>query len=209
MAEIELNQIQLDALREINSIAAGNTATSLSAMLGRKVDITLPNILVEDLGKVPEALGGEEKIANVVFLSVSGQVSGSILLILSISESLRLVNNLIGQKVVQTESLDEMGISALKELGNILAGSYLRALGHVLKMRITHSIPGFASDMLGAILDQPLAGVPLEAEYVLMVEYEFTVEKDAYRGHFIFIPEPKAQKIMLEALGVLKNKARG
>jgi chemotaxis protein CheC len=200
VADIELSQIQIDALREVSSMGAGNAATSLSVMLGKRVGISVPNITVEASRKIPEALGGDENIVSVVYFSVSGQLSGSILLMLSVSESLRLVNILTGQKVEQIEGMDEMGVSALKELGNITVGTYLRALGKVLKLRITHSIPGFASDMLGAILDGTLATLSLRAEHVVMAENEFGVEKDVYRGHLIFILEPESLHVMVNAL---------
>lgn len=200
MAEIELSQNQVDALREISSIAAGNAATSLSVMLGKKVAISVPSIMVEASGKIPEALGGEENIVSVVYFSVSGQLSGSLLLMLSVSESLRLASILTGQKVDQIERISDMGISAIKELGNITIGTYLRALGQALKLRITHSIPGFASDMLGALLDGTLAEFSLKSEHVVMAENTFLVEENTYRGRLIFILEPKSLHIMLKAL---------
>jgi chemotaxis protein CheC len=200
VVELVLNQNQVDALREISSIAAGNAATSLSVMLGKKVAISVSSIMVEASGKIPEALGGEENIVSVVYFSVSGQLPGSILLMLSVSESLRLASILTGQKVDQIERISEMGISAIKELGNITIGTYLRALGQALKLRITHSVPGFASDMLGAILDGTLAELSLKAEHVVMAENTFIVEEDIYRGHLIFIMEPKSLHAMLKAL---------
>jgi len=200
VVEIALNQNKVDALREISSIAAGNAATSLSVMLGKKVTISVPTIMVEASGKIPEALGGEENIVSVVYFSVRGQLSGSLLLMLSVSESLRLVNILTGQKVDQIDGINGMGISAIKELGNITIGTYLRALGNALKLRITHSVPGFASDMLGALLDGTLAELSLKSEHVVMAENTLIVEQDTYRGHLIFILEPKSLDIMLKAL---------
>jgi chemotaxis protein CheC len=205
MRSLEIDQIQLDALREISSIAAGNTATSLSIMLGRKVNITVPKVEVESLENVPESLGGKENVANVVYFSVSGRVPGSIFLILPTPESLRLASALTGKAAAQTGSLDEMGRSALKELGNITTGTYLSAISQVLGLRITHSVPGFASDMLGATLDGILARLSLKAVYVVIVENEFRVEKDVYGTHLIFVPEPEALNIMLKALGVWKK----
>jgi chemotaxis protein CheC len=200
VVELALNQNQVDALREISSIAAGNAATSLSIMLGKKVTISVPTILVEASGKIPEAIGGEETIVSVVYFSISGQLSGSMLLILSVSESLRLINILTGHRVNQTERIDEIGISALKELGNITIGTYLRTLGQALNLRITHSIPGFSTDMLSALLDGTLAGFSLKAEYVVMAENKFLMEKDVYRGHLVFILEPDSLHFMLRAL---------
>ena len=56
MTYVEFDRIRLDALREISSIATGNAATSLSAILGERVDITVPNVMVEALENVPELL---------------------------------------------------------------------------------------------------------------------------------------------------------
>ncbi len=195
------DQIRLDALREISSIATGNAATSLSTMLGKKVDITIPNVEVETLGKVPDLLGGWDKIVSVIHFYVKGQVKGSILLVLSSSETLRLVNVLTGQKPAHIESLDYMGISALKELGNIVAGSYIRVLAQGLKIKMTYSIPGFAHDMLGAILDQILAQLSQETEHAVIMESEFLVREEVYRGYLIFILTPKAVSAIIESLG--------
>ena len=38
----QLNDMQLDVLRELGNIGAGNAATSLSSMLNRPVSITVP-----------------------------------------------------------------------------------------------------------------------------------------------------------------------
>ncbi len=201
MTSIDFDKIRLDAFREISSIATGNAATSLSALLDRKVDITIPNIMVETLEKIPELLGGAEKIMTTVYFTVSGQVSGSILLLFSSSESLRLVNILTGQKVDQIEGLDEMGISALKELGNIVIGSYVRVLAEGLKMLIGYSVPGFTYDMMVAILDESLARLSLETKDAVVVESEFIVREKIYRGHLAFILAPKAVNDIIKALG--------
>ncbi len=200
MKYTEFDRIRLDAFREISSIATGNAATSLSALLDRRVDITVPNIMVEALESIPDLLGGWEKAVTAVQFSVSGEVSGSILLVLSSSESLRLVNILTDQKVEQIESLDEMGISALKELGNIVVGSFVRVLAEGLKVRIEYSVPGFTQDMVGAILDEILARLSLETKHAVVVESEFIVRDKVYRGHLVFVLGPKAVNNIIKAL---------
>ena len=201
MKVVEFDKIRLDAFREISSIATGNAATSLSAMLGKKVDITVPNIMVEALEKVPELLGGSGRIMTVVYFSISGQVSGSILLVFSSSESLRLVNILTGQKTDHVECLDEMGISALKELGNIVIGSYMRVIADGLKVTIRYSVPGFTYDIMGAILEEPLARLSLETQDAVIMESEFIVRENIYRGHLVFILGPQAVNSIIKALG--------
>ncbi len=192
----------------MGSIAAGNTATSLSAMVDSRVNIR-PTITLkgieEVLEEVPRALGGEGNIVNAVYFSVSGQISGKLFLILPISESPDLVKLLTGDSAPQTEELDEMGMSALKELGNILAGTYLSALAKVSKIKATVSVVGFASDSLKTILGDVLAGSALKTGKVVVVENVFTIENSSGKLYLIFMPEPASLQVMLEALEVVQE----
>ncbi len=43
-----LNEMQLDAVKEIGNIGAGNACTALSVLLGTPVDIDVPNVHVLD-----------------------------------------------------------------------------------------------------------------------------------------------------------------
>ncbi len=203
MTNLEFNQVRIDAFREIGSIATGNAATSLSAMLGSKVNITVPNVTVELVEKVPELFGGREKILTAIFFKMSGQISGSILLVLNKSESLKLVNALTGQKVDEIENLDEVGLSALKELGNIIIGSFIRVLSNGLKMKMTYSVPGFSYDMVGAIFDEVLARLALETDHAVIMESEFLVIDKVYHGHLVFVLTPQAVAAVIKALGNL------
>ena len=198
----EFDKIRLDAFREINSMSAGNAATSLSAMLGTRVDITVPNILVEPLENVPELLGGPDKTVVVVSFLVRGQVSGSILLVLSCTESLKLANVLTNQNVTRIEDLDEMGRSALKEFGNIITGSYMRVFAEELKLSISHTTPEFSCDRIGAIFDEILAHLTFETGYAVIVESEYIVKEGAYGGHIVFLLAPKALNVIIAALGL-------
>ncbi|MFH1436175.1 MAG: chemotaxis protein CheC [Pseudomonadota bacterium] len=202
MSEVELNQNQLDALREIESIGAGNAATSLSVMLGRKVGVKSLGITMESIENVPGALGGAESVANVIFFSVTGRVKGSMLLILPAAGSVKLARLLTGGKAGATEGLSELELSALKELGNIMTGSYLSAMARFMKMKITYSIPGFACDMLGAVLDGVLARLSLKAGHAIIMESELEAQEDVHMVHLVFFPELEALQAILEALGV-------
>ena len=198
----KFDKIRLDAFREISSMATGHAATSLSIMLGTRVDITVPNILVEPLEKVPELLGGADKTVVVVSFLVSGQFSGSIILVLSCTESLKLANVLTNQNVTRIEDLDEMGLSALKEFGNIITGSYTRVLAEGLKLRISHTTPEFSFDRMGAIFDEILVRLSFETGYAVIAESKYIVKEGAYGGHIIFLLGPKALNIIITALGM-------
>ena len=199
------DKIRLDAVREISSMATGHAATSLSTMLNCRVSITVPTVLFEPVEKVPELLGGADKLCVVIYFAVSGTISGAIILVLTSKEALNLVNILTKQEVTQMEDLDELGLSALKEFGNIVTGSYIRVLAQGLKMRLSHTIPGFSYDMLGASLDEIIAGFAFSTDQAVIVESEYIIKKDAYGGHIVFVFGTEALGSIITALGSSKE----
>ena len=72
----DLNEYQLDALKEIGNIGSGNAATALSDMLDRSVSINVPVIRVLDYNDVVDSLGGPETILVGILLSLKGDVQG-------------------------------------------------------------------------------------------------------------------------------------
>ena len=53
-----LNDVQLDVLKEIGNIGAGNAATSLAGLLNEQVHMTLPNVRIVDVNEAVTLLGG-------------------------------------------------------------------------------------------------------------------------------------------------------
>ena len=50
---LSLSPMQLDALREIGNIGAGNAATALSQIINRKIDMSVPRLNILPLSEVP------------------------------------------------------------------------------------------------------------------------------------------------------------
>ena len=187
MIGIKLTHAQLDMFREIGSIAGGRFAKSMSAMVGSRVDITVPEVLIEAVEKVAELLGKREQISSMVCLAVKGHVSGNVLVVVPFSESLRFVDVLTGRDPGESAGLDEMGISALKELGNITGGAYINALSEMTALKIKFSIPKLILDVPGDVLPGILTGGTENEGYVVIIKTAFTVEKNEQSGNIVFI----------------------
>ncbi len=202
MADTELNYIQLDALREVSTVAAGNAAKSLSTLLNKPVDIEVPRIQVDSLKNVAGTLGLDDNLVAVVHFSIGGHVEGNILLILTVDESLKLVTVLTGEDVPQGGNLDDMGLSALKELGNIAVGSYVNALSQALKGKISQSIPEYELDILGEILGRILNDSTPGESHTVIVESILTIEEVVCNTDLVFILRPQVAKDVVKGLGV-------
>lgn len=199
---MELNKLQLDALKEIGTIGAGNAATSLSKMIRKRVNIKVPNAKVIRVEKVPDLVGGPEELITAVIFEVNSTVNGMIMVLFSLEEAKKLSAILLSKTFEEVHILDEMGISALKEVGNVLTGTYLNALAALTNLKITHSIPNYASDMLISVIDGVLIKLSLEADDAIVVETEFEIEEKLVHGFILFIPDPEGLQAILKTLGL-------
>ena len=78
----KLNNYQIDVLKEIGNIGAGNATTALAKMLRRKVDMDVPKVKVLKFQEVSEILGGADIPVVGLLLRVTGDIEGSIMFIL-------------------------------------------------------------------------------------------------------------------------------
>ncbi|CQR71509.1 CheY-P phosphatase CheC [Sporomusa ovata DSM 2662] len=199
---LKLSPLQLDALREIGNVGAGNAATALSQIINNKIDMTVPEVAILPLGEVPEVVGGPDAMVAGVYLRVFGLAPGSILFLLPRDSAFYLVDMLMGRSQGETQLLNSMDESALMEIGNILAGAYLNALSHFTKLTLLPSIPALAVDMAGAILSVVLSQLGQMGDHALVIETEFTTDNDGVKGHFFLIPDPGSLSTILAAIGV-------
>lgn len=199
---LELTPIQMDALREIGNVGAGNSATALSQIINHRIDMNVPEVSIVPLGEVPELVGGPDAMVVGVFLRVYGSAPGNILFLLPAQSAFYLVDMLMGKKHGETQSLDFMDESALMEIGNILSGAYLNALFNLTKLSLLPSIPALAMDMAGAILSVVLIQLGQMGDHALVIETEFTTDEEGIKGHFFLVPDPGSLDTILRAVGV-------
>ena len=204
MASLDLNNVDgmyYDVLREIGNIGAGNAATSLAQLLNTKVDISVPKIELLDFKEVGEAMGGEELLVAGIYLRIEGDLSGSIMFLMEEKAAHDLVGKLMGMATEQEHQLNEIEMSALKEIGNIITGAYLNSLSTLTNMKIIPSIPDLCVDMAGAILSVPAIEFGEMGDKMLMIETTFT-DFSTIDGYFILVPDLPSYDKMLSALGL-------
>ena len=99
------------------------------------------------------------------------------------------------------DSFNEMEISALKEIGNIITGSYLSSLSSLTNLTITASVPALSIDMAGAILSVPAIEFGALGDKILMIETAFTDDVEL-NGYFILVPDLESYDKLLGSLGL-------
>lgn len=198
-----LNAMQMDVLREIGNIGAGNAATSLSIMLNQPVDITLPQVNLVKFNDVAEAVGGAETITYGVLINLVGDVEGMIMFILDKSFAHKILNILMGQSFENFEELDEMALSAIKEVGNILSAAYINSIAELTGLHIEPSVPYVSIDMAGALLSVPIIKFGTIGDKVLFIEENFKSNNEDVQSHMILFAEMDSLNLILGKLGLM------
>ena len=199
-----VNSMYFDVLKELGNIGAGNATTAIATMLNLTIDMKVPKVelrAVEDLGG---AICPEEETIVGIFLEVQNDISGSMMFLLKLDSAHYLVNRLMGGMGGSEDTaaeFSEMELSAMKEIGNIIAGSYLSALSTMTNLVITPSVPYISVDMAAAILSVPAIQFGQFGDNALLIETEFG-DDVMMEGYFILLPDEDSYDKILQSLGI-------
>lgn len=193
------NDILLDVLKEIGNVGSGNAATALATIIDKKIDMEVPQVKVLEFSDVSEILGDIEKPVVGIYFEMGGDIEGNIMFTLDIESAKNLLDMLFGR----TNRSDEMDMSALSEVGNILAASYINSLSALTNLNLTMSIPSVSIDMAGAILSVPAIQFGHMGDHALFIETQFEEGNRSISGDLFLIPEIDSFDKILRSLGVI------
>jgi chemotaxis protein CheC len=193
---VQYNDIQLDALRELANIGAGNASTALSEMIGQSIDLTVPEAAVLPMGYAVEALGPPEAEITGIVLGVHGDMPSTVVMLLTPHDA-DAVCGLLG-----LEPGSEMMESALGEIGNIVGTSYLNALAGMVGMALDPTPPATVTDMLGSIVETVLASGAAVSDSALLLDSQMVVEGEGCAITFLLVPDHGGAGELLSRLGV-------
>lgn len=193
---------QMDVLKEIGNIGAGNATTALSKILDKQVDMKVPSVKILHFEEITELFGGSEQVVIGIFLRVTGEAPGNMFFIITEESAKKLLRNMIGIEIMNEGQYSEMELSALNEIGNILAGSYLSSLADFINIQLHPSVPSLAIDMAGAILSYGLLQYGEMGDHALFIDTMFLEDNDEVEGHFFLIPDPDSIDTIFHKLGV-------
>jgi chemotaxis protein CheC len=199
VSEIEINEFQKDALKEIGNICAGNAATALSQLFERKIDINVPKVLFLPLEKVPSVVGGEEKLVVGLLVKILGDFPSVVLLVFSYDDAKNIASFMVDKAKIKRDTIGKFERSALQEIGVILANAYLEALTAFVRWGLVPRVPQVIEDMAGAMIDAILIELSDVSDYALLIKSDIKGEYGKVLGNFFLIPNPDGLKLLLDA----------
>ena len=205
----QLNAMHFDVLREIGNIGQGNAASALSQMLSQTIDISVPTVKLLDFNESVEYLGGPENVVLGMLVGLKGDINGMMLYVLQKNFANSMLNSVFGKEINELTELDEMDISFIQEIGNILAGSYVNASCSLTGLTIDISVPTISIDMAGAILAVPAVEFAQIGNSVLFIDDSFLFgdsrtggDSSEIKSNMILVPELSSLETLFSKLGI-------
>ena len=203
-AAAPLRPLELDVLAEVGNIGAGTAATALAQMTGVRIDMGVPEVSLLPVEDVPARVGGDDTVVAAILLDVEGDAPGRIVFMMPAAAAQTLVATLMGVPAPAGEvpAFDDVGLSALQEVGNVLTGAYLGALSTLTGLRMSPTPPAVGVDMACALLADAVVDVAESSPRALLIETDFRDDDVPRVGALLYIPTPAALGAVLERLGV-------
>ncbi|WP_219836669.1 flagellar motor switch phosphatase FliY [Paenibacillus sp. R14(2021)] len=142
--EQELNQylsaIEQDALGEIGNITFGSAATALSTLLGRKVDITTPQVSLIKRSELDDEFPKPHVAVSVSYVDGFQGINS---LVIKTKDAQTIADLMLGGegKLLGSE-LNEIHISAVQEAMNQMMGSSATSMSTIFNRFVNISPPG-------------------------------------------------------------------
>ena len=186
----ELDEVSRDILKEFGNIGTGNAVTSLAQMMNCSMVISTPDFRLVKYQEIYNILEKAEELQAGILVEVVGELKGVFLFLLNDTFTEAVLDTLLEPKERSLTELDSMESSLISEMGNIMCGSYIRALSQLLDLEMDVSVPHLCIDMGGAILGVLFSRFLQMGDDIMLIENEFQMDGgQSFLGRILFLPE--------------------
>jgi chemotaxis protein CheC len=204
---ITLSEFQVDALKEFGNIGSAHAATSLSMMIGRDIEMQVPEIEIAPLAAIGQFINPDEPVAGLYFqlMSLESSNNGHIYLLFPEKSALSISDMLMSLEIGTTREITETEQSALMEVGNVLISSFGDASAELLGMTMLPSPPTYRHDMACRLIEEIAAEVGRSSANVIIFKAALSDAARHVNGYLLLLPEPQTLENILTLLGAKVN----
>jgi len=195
-AGLSAEAARLDALKEVANIGTGHAATALSELLRQPVHITVPAVALYDLDRLPMLYRETAQVWHGVALGVTGDLKGNLLL-LGEEATVGALERRMAENGIPLGARE-----LLTEIGNILAGSFLTAVGEFTGLTARLGLPRYHSAPVDEFFEPLLEGLTRPADRALVADTVMYDRGGALQMHLVLLLERAGQERLLGALKV-------
>ena len=197
-----LNGVQLDVMREIGNIGAGNACTALSGLIGTPIDMSVPRVQLLGVDSTSEYLGGADAEVLGIRIDVKADLTGMMYHIVNKRFAERIINTFYEKKLDSIGSIDEMDMSVISEMGNITSGAYANALATLSGYVVDIGTPTPGGNTISDILRVPIEAFGDAGDKILVVDEQFIIDSEKLSSNMILVLEKESLNKLFDKLGV-------
>jgi chemotaxis protein CheC len=197
----EISDATLRKLRVLSELSMGRAGESLTSLLGHRVRLTVADLATLPIGSLPGlvTMAGADPMAGLTF-QVTGETAGQMVILLPQRTIFRMLRLLLGTQE-EPRPLAPQERSAVQEVGNILASSFLSGLGDLLEKPLMPTPPEIYVDDVPGLMRRVRAGLPHQVSEVLVVQALLEDPEKRIEGRFFFLPEMASLEALLHGAG--------
>ncbi len=197
----DFGELELDTLREVGNIGVGNAATSLSQMLGKVIEISVPEVIVTKINEIHEIVETDEIVTGTVvgLSTLENEQAGFLYVVFTPDSAQKIVEILI-----EDCSDKELINSAIMEIGNIISSSFCDAIANMLNTILVPTPPNYAKDYFIAVIDVILSQIAEKSDYIIVFEAELKDWEDTIRALIMLFPTEKFFNYIFELLNMVE-----
>lgn len=198
----KLNETQLDVMREIGNIGAGNACTALSGLIGTPIDMSVPKVQLLGIDSTSEYLGGGDTEVLGIKIDVKEDLTGMMYHIVNKRFAERIINTFYAKQIENLSSIDEMDMSVISEMGNITSGAYANALATLSGLKVDIGTPTPGGTTVKDILRVPIEAYGEAGDKILVVDEQFIIDSEKLTSNMILVLEADSLNKLFDRLGV-------
>ena len=192
-----LSDLEKDALGEIGNISMGSAATSLSALLGHKVNITTPTVKIVTMKIIKDSYPMPYLMVEVTY---TDGINGSNILAIQSTDAAIIADLMMGGDGLNPNpELGEIQMSAVGEAMNQMMGAVATSLSTMFTRKIDISPPIVTFIDLGK--DDIVTEMAKSTEKVACISFRMEVEGLIDSEIMQILPLPVAQELTGALLG--------
>ena len=193
---VKLNSREITQLtKTFDHYIASKTSSALSTLFSEPFKHQI-KILEKGISNIREiALPPDEITMCGVRLNGRGDTHIEICYTLKIKHAKKIAAKLLSQN--QLKELDDMGMSAIQEVANILTGSFFNAMSHGTGFKVNLSVPDYAQGELTPIINVCVQDVMNTIDSVVIADVQLVGQKSGIKIHMIIMQNPANARNLL------------
>lgn len=192
---------KLDGFDRMAEQGAEEIAKTATTLTGIDTSVEIRRLNFVSLEAIPEQIA-DRMLVGVAF-EFDGTPSGYLLFLFDEDSAHEIVDAMVPMET-DDDGFGEMGKSAIKELGNIMASGFLDGWANVLDTAIDHSTPEFIHDIGTAAVDPVIIGLGENQDFAFVFDTRVVADGREFDCEVYAIPDEEDLERALNDLDVEK-----